>query len=248
MNNVSTYHTDLLPSDTNNFEKLYIAIRKKEQRIYTNEEVALLPDIAPHHIHYSEWQIRKRSSQKLINYLRKKNKPVKIAEIGCGNGWLSAKLADIENATVTGLDINLTELQQAFEIFDHKSNLGFIYGDINDLTSCTFDIIVFAASIQYFPSLIQILIAAKSFLKTAGEIHILDTPFYEKDELEYAIERTKKYYSRLGHPEMSGHYFHHSINELKAFEYELLSEENFIINKLLSIKVPFPWIRIIKNN
>lgn len=47
---------------------------------------------------------------------------------------------------------------------------------------------------------------------------------------------------------MSGHYFHHSINELKAFEYELLSEENFIINKLLSIKVPFPWIRIIKNN
>jgi len=246
MNNEPTYHTDQLPSDTSLFERQYISIRTKEQRIYTNEEVALLPDISPNHIHYTEWQIRKRSSQKLINYLRKKNKPLKIAEIGCGNGWLSAKLSDINNSTVTGLDINLTELKQAFKIFTDKTNLAFIYGDIDDLTSCSFDIIVFAASIQYFSSLQQIVSTSLSLLSPGGEIHILDTPFYKKKELKNAVERTKNYYTGLGHPQMSGYYFHHNMDELNAFEYERLSEENFMINKLLGRKVPFPWIRIIK--
>src|SRR5215213_11952226 len=94
-------------SEPGTFEELYISIRKKEQRIYTNEEVALLPDIYPDHIHYHEWQIRKRSSERLINYLSKKNRPLKILEVGCGNGWLSARMAAVDKWEVTGIDINM---------------------------------------------------------------------------------------------------------------------------------------------
>jgi len=250
MINFSTFDNENivdLPADASNFEEQYISIRKKEKRIYTNEEVALLPDIYHHHIHYNEWQIRKRSSSMLINYLSKKNKPLKILEIGCGNGWMSAKMAEIHNSKVTGLDINLTELKQAFEVFEKKPNLSFIYADIHDkITFFSFDIVVFAASVQYFPSLKEIVTTAFSLLNAGGEIHILDTHFYEDDDVERAIARTKNYYASLGNAEMSDHYFHHTINELKEFEYTILFAGNSIINKLLGKHQPFPWIQIKK--
>jgi ubiquinone/menaquinone biosynthesis C-methylase UbiE len=250
MTNFSTFDKENIVdehADANSFEEQYISIRRKEKRIYTNEEVALLPDIAPHHIHYNEWLIRKRSSNRLINYLNKKNKALKILEIGCGNGWLSSKIAEIKNVKVTGLDINLTELKQAFEVFDQKPNLSFIYADIHDkITFFSFDIIVFAASIQYFPSLKEIITTAFSLLNMDGEIHILDTHFYQDDEIDSAIESTKNYYAALGKPGMADHYFHHTMNELKYFEYTILSNGNSIINKLLGKHQPFPWIRIKK--
>ena len=68
---------------------MYLASRKKENRIYSDEQVVQLPFIEPTHIHYHEWQVRKRSALRLIHYLEKKNKPLSILEIGCGNGWLS---------------------------------------------------------------------------------------------------------------------------------------------------------------
>ncbi|MDB5221366.1 MAG: class SAM-dependent methyltransferase [Chitinophagaceae bacterium] len=252
MIDVSSYNIDktigLLAVDSNAFEEQYIRVRKNEQRIYTNEEVALLPDISPNHIHYAEWKIRKRSCNRLINYLRKKNRPLNILEAGCGNGWLSSKMAEIDNTLVTGLDINITELKQACEIFNHKANLVFIYGDVHDkLTSGSFDTIVFAASIQYFPSIKEILDTAFSLLNTGGEIHILDTFFYKKNEVKNAIERTKNYYTALGHNDMADYYFHHTVDELKAFDYQILSPKNSIINKLSGKTTPFPWIRITGN-
>ena len=51
----------IVPGD---FEKLYIRLRQKEGRIYTDEEVAHLPSIPQHHPHYKEWQIREESSEK----------------------------------------------------------------------------------------------------------------------------------------------------------------------------------------
>src|SRR5256885_16517519 len=96
-----------------NFEESYIALRRKENRIYSDKEVAQLPDIDIQHQHFKEWMIRKASAKKLINFFKKKKQPLKILEIGCGNGWLSNQLSGIENSDVTGLDINMEELQQA---------------------------------------------------------------------------------------------------------------------------------------
>ena len=54
------------------FETLYIELREKEGRIYSDEQVALLPNISDTHAHYNEWVIRKDSSQKLLRWLKKK--------------------------------------------------------------------------------------------------------------------------------------------------------------------------------
>lgn len=248
MKSVSSYTLNgiIEPRVIKEFEKHYISIRSKESRIYTNDEIAVLPWISPRHIHYKEWLVRKRSAERLVTYIKMKNKPLKIAEVGCGNGWLSAKLATINNTQVTGIDINHTELKQASEVFD-KPNLRFVYGDIQDSSiPGDFDIVVFAASIQYFPSLKEIVTSSFSLLNNEGEIHILDTPFYKKNEAVNAIARTKSYYTSAGIPEMAGYYFHHQVTDLENFKYSILSSGKGLFNKFLRINDPFPWIRIIK--
>src|SRR5688572_8022793 len=89
-----------------NFEELYISLRNTERRIYTDDEVAQLPDIPDNHIYTQEWKIRKLSCQRLIHYLQKKNKPLRFLEVGCGNGWLAHRLSTIKNSVVKGIDIN----------------------------------------------------------------------------------------------------------------------------------------------
>ena len=94
------------PSASEAFEQMYIAVRDKEGRLYTDAQVAHLPDIDADHRYYKEWKTRKFAAVQLITFLEKQKRPLKILEIGCGNGWLSAKLANLPQARVTGIDAN----------------------------------------------------------------------------------------------------------------------------------------------
>lgn len=239
----------LLPADKivgNDFEQQYIRLRQQEGRLYSDEEVAMLPEVLETNRHKQEWRLRKKSAERLINYLRKKNKPLKILEVGCGNGWLSHQLSKVDNTTVVGLDINFTELQQATRVFEAQPNLSFFYGSLQSpvLHTTQFDIIVFAASLQYFPSLTEIINTALLHLKRDGELHILDTPFYTNDEVSFARQRSQSYFNDIGFPEMIHYYFHHSLKSLKAYHYECLYNPHSITNKFYKNKSPFYWIRI----
>jgi 2-polyprenyl-3-methyl-5-hydroxy-6-metoxy-1,4-benzoquinol methylase len=228
------------------FERQYHNVRLTEQRIYSNEEIAMLPEISPSHIHYAEWNIRKKSCDRLVQFLTKKNKKLNILEAGCGNGWLAAKMAAIKNANVTGIDINRIELMQAVTAFEKRDNLHFSYGDIrtSGLTQHSFDVIVFASSIQYFSSLENIINAALLLLNEDGEINIIDTPFYSDYEVANASKRTEEYYASLGFREMSEYYFHHSIKELRQFNYKVLYNPSAIIGRWKKKQFPFHWIII----
>jgi ubiquinone/menaquinone biosynthesis C-methylase UbiE len=230
------------------FEKKYITTRGLENRLYTDEELEKLPTIDDDHTHYKEWQIRKRSSQRLVRHLSARKRSLDILEIGCGNGWLSHRLAGIPGTQVTGVDINFTELQQAARVFSDDPNLVFIQGDIRSgiLSDRLFDCIVFAASIQYFPSLKKIVHFSLSFLKPGGEIHIADTHFYRPQEIETARRRTIAYYASLGYPEMADFYFHHSRTDLRSFHHKIVYDPHSFGSRLLRRKDPFPWIRITK--
>jgi SAM-dependent methyltransferase len=228
-----------------NFEKLYLDSREKENRIYTNEQVALLPTIEPSHVHSNEWQIRKRSAARLISYLRKKNKPVVVLEVGCGNGWLSGMIASLENSKITGIDVNTVELNQAKKVFSGRENLCFEEGDLQMMDpGSKFDFIIFAASIQYFSFFDETIKLALSHLNQAGEIHILDSHFYRLKDLEPARRRSNLYYKSIGQEEMTEFYFHHSWDSLNGFHHKVLYDPSELKNKLLFRKDPFPWIRI----
>lgn len=228
------------------FEKLYTQLREREGRIYTDNEVVNLPEITVTHPHYKEWLIRKESSQKLINLLKKTNQPLDILEIGCGNGWLCHRLAEIPESKVIGTDINFTEVQQAARVFYYKPNLHFIYGhagsDVFD--DSQFDVIIFAASIQYFASFGKTIKNALRLLKRKGNIHIIDSPFYTLAKLADARQRSHLYYEEAGFPEMANQYFHHSLEELQVYNYSIHYDPNSLFNKFLRHKNPLHWISI----
>ena len=234
--------------DINAFQELYVALRLKEGRIYSEEEIAELPVLPASHSHYKEWLIRTRSCNKLLRYIKRHGHICNILEVGCGNGWLSAQLSSISKARVTGIDINTVELEQARKVFRNINNLTFIEGDLRSgiLADEKFDLIVFAASVQYFQSLNQILKVAMSYVTLQGEIHIIDSHLYQQHEIVLARQRSKKYFTEIGFPEMAHLYFHHGIHELESLQFSILYNPNSWINKLAFQRNPFPWI-VIKN-
>jgi len=242
MTRVEMQDSKLAPTE---FEQQYLSLRNREGRLLPDDAVRLLPLIAKGHPLENEWKIRKFSSEKLANYFAQKKRPLKILEVGCGNGWLSHRLSSIKNASVVGLDINNAELEQAKRVFQNQ-NLQFVFGDIRfDFPAEKFDLILFAASIQYFPSLGEIINASFNHLWAGGEIHILDTHFYETTELAEARKRSKQYFDEQGFPAMDGFYFHHLKEGLEPYSFSLLFDPNSIKNKILK-QSPFPWIRIKK--
>jgi ubiquinone/menaquinone biosynthesis C-methylase UbiE len=230
------------------FQDLYIALRETENRLYSDEELARLPEVDPKHMYYDEWLIRKSSFERFRKYLEHKKCDLNILEVGCGNGWLSHALSGIRRSQVTGIDINSIELEQARRVFFGKANLSFILGDLRSagLTPLSIDIIVFAASIQYFENLDEILTAAFKLLKHYGEVHIIDTKFYKPAEVIKAKERSAVYFHSLGFEEMSYSYFHHSMNKLDGYNYQVMYDPNHLFNLILKRKDPFHWIMIKK--
>ena len=236
--------TEELTHNTIDFAQQYFLLRKSEGRIYSDKEVAGLPEIDNGHRHYYEWQIRKSSSDRLVKYLAKKQKALEILEIGCGNGWLSAKLSTIPLSRVAGIDINDDELNQAKRVFNKIENLEFFNCSLLDemFGGRRFDIIVFAASVQYFASLEKVLNESIKRLKHGGEIHIIDSPLYKQVETSAARMRSNEYYKSIGFPEMSDQYFHHSLEYLKLFNHDILYDPNSFINKLRKNRNPFHWV------
>ena len=228
------------------FEKKYIVIRSLENRLCTDEELIKLPEIPAEHPHYREWQIRKRSAYRLLRYLNGRKKAQEILEVGCGNGWLTHHFAEIPGSKVTGVDINFTELQQAARVFSNDPNLRFIHGDIRSgiLQDRQFDSIVFAATIEYFPSLKKIVHFTLSNLKPGGEIHIIDSPFYRPDQIERAKRQSQAYFASFGYPEMADYYYNHSIEDLRSFHHNQLHNPHSVRSRFLRVNNPYPWIRI----
>lgn len=226
---------------------LYLRVREKEGRLYPDDVVSRLPEFPGDQTYSVEWRIRAESCARLTHYLAGLKRPLSILDLGCGNGWLSSHLSNLPQSRVCGLDRLSSELEQAARVFP-KKNLTFISTDIFSAPFIpeSFDVIVLASVIQYFPDLESIILALKPLLKPRGEIHLLDSPLYPTDELLAARQRTQEYYASLGFPEMSDYYFHHSVTALEGFSPHWLYHPNQLAARIKHIlgqsPSPFPWI------
>jgi SAM-dependent methyltransferase len=231
------------------FEDTYIALRRKEGRIFSDSEVAMLPSVHRAHPLKDEWAIRKSSARKLFHYIKSKAEAKLILEVGCGNGWLSNMLSEISSDSVIGIDINGVELQQASRVFHSKHNLAFVAGNIFDISfPVKFDAIVLASSLQYFKDLNQLITLLLTTLSDRGEIHIIDTPIYDDNKVQWAKDRSAKYFA-VQESNMTQHYFHHSWNEINKFNYQIASNPQSLRSKLMRwifTGSPFPWLIIKK--
>lgn len=232
--------------DDEHFTHLYIGLRLKEGRIYNNREVAALPVVPSSHRYYKEWKIRSDSCNRLLHYIKTHGHICNILDVGCGNGWLTAKLSGVATESVTGIDINSIEIQQARKVFKKIPNLIFKDGDIRSgiLRDKKFDLIVFAATVEYFHSLKEIINIALNHLTLQGEIHIIDSHFYKSSQVETAKQSSKKYFTEIGFPEMDDYYFHHKLVDLTPFSFYILNNPDSWLYKLRSQRNPFYWIMI----
>lgn len=230
-----------------NFEKHYLDLRKLEKRVLSDELVLQLPKINNDN-HQREWKLRAKSCQRFINYLSKHEGLTNILEVGCGNGWFTHQMNLHTTAQIYGVEVNTLELEQAKRLFENK-NTHFLEFNLSQST-WTGPIpnwIVFNASIQYFPDLTDILERCLKIIPTGGEIHIIDSPFYSKANVQSAKTRSEIYFREMNVPEMREFYYHHLIEELTTFKPTYLYKPSkFPINRLRKDS-PFAWMRIRKD-
>ncbi len=228
------------------FEALYSTVRQKEGRVFTDEEVANLPEVHHRHPHRKEWAIRRASAGKLVRYL-KSRRPYRVVEIGCGNGWLINSISKSFQVECLGIDTCLGELSQAVRVFGDTDRLTFSKADVlsDSLANLRAEQIILAATIQYFPDLKKLLSSVLGLLQPSGELHIVDSPLYSDGYLEPARQHSAQYFSSIGHPTMSNYYFHHAWTALKTFDFELkYSPHAWLLKTVGRMKPlsPFPWI------
>jgi SAM-dependent methyltransferase len=232
------------------FESNYIDLRQNEGRLYDDNTVSNLPQVVAEHPLKKEWIIRKRSSERLIRYL--KSRPdCNVVELGCGNGWLANFMSQSLSFHFFGLDINTTELKQGARLFGNNPKISFLCADIfsSHLRDSSADVFVLAGAVQYFPDLQKLLIQLLQLLKPGGEIHIIDSPFYTNKEAIQARKRSDIYFQKRNHPEMGANYFHHTWESFGSIEYKILYNPSKIIRVIIRVvrkDSPFPWIIIRK--
>ncbi len=232
------------------FIKSYLELRQNEGRLYTDKLVLTLPEIPSSLSASMEWMIRKRSTDRLIKKLETRML-AKIAEIGSGNGWLVNYMSKALPFDFCGIDINDVELKQAARLFGGNEKMSFVCGDIfsQSFTGFSADVFVLAGAIQYFSDPKALLQRLLSLLRPKGEIHILDSPFYNEKDLGAAARRGRKHFEKIGHSIMQNYYFYHSWESIQPVQYELLYDPSSIVEKLKRFVItdsPFPWIRITK--
>jgi len=232
------------------FENVYLKVREKENRIYSDAELLLLPFASSSNPHKNEWDLRAKSFLRFQEYLKTKKQNLNLLDLGCGNGWFCGQLSQSFNHHFYCADVNLVELKQGRKIFNSEQ-IKFVYADIFNvgIPQASFDMITVNAAVQYFPDLRRLLDRLIKLINANGEIHIIDSPFYSNNEVINAKNRTMAYYSSIGFPEMADNYYHHIWNELSEFKFEFLHQPDSFSSKIkrlfLKADSPFPWIKVI---
>lgn len=197
------------------FEQIYGALRKSEGRLLSDAQVRQLPDGSDLPF-ASEWHVRRNSTDRLLEALHRHTAEGRILEVGCGNGWLSARMRSAGHQVI-GIDPFTAELEQAARVFRDGSLFARASPFTAALPKGHFDAVVFAASIQYFADARSVLLRALDLVRPGGQVHVLDTVLYDgPGAAERAVARSNDHFTRTGHPAMIGRYHAHQRSTLLA--------------------------------
>jgi SAM-dependent methyltransferase len=226
------------------FEEVYIRLRTKEQRVHDDAFVKQLPVVSATHPHAKEWLMRKKTQERFCRFLASKNRP-SILDIGCGNGWFTAKMAPFASE-ILGIDVGTEELEQAARCFGTENVKFACCNDLGLLLEAQFDLITFNASVQYFEPTNAFWESLFRLLKPGGEIHLLDSPIYVPTDKNAAKERSVNYFDQQQEPAAQSYYYHLTWNDLPANHQVRYRSPNRIL-RLFKTDSPFPWVVILKN-
>ncbi|HEY4332851.1 MAG TPA: class I SAM-dependent methyltransferase [Ilumatobacteraceae bacterium] len=241
----------LPPSD---FVPAYLRAREREGRLLADELVRDLPLLPAADPLADEWHRRADSARRIVSHLANMPQPLpqslRVLDLGCGNGWLSARMAALAHVNVIGIDINTTELEQARRVFAARPRLAFESGDLEGRgwPARAPDVVVLASSLQYVADPAGLFARLLAAYPTTG-VHVLDTPIYSGAEIEAARERSREHYERIGVPQMIGYYHHHDWDIFAGFPHRVLFDPAAPHNRVARVVLrrrttPFPWIEV----
>ena len=228
------------------FENAYLQVRQKEGRVLDVEQIRNLPYVKGKDEEL--WILRRKNISRFIKYLQKKEAQLKILEVGCGNGFFSHLISQ-QGHQVTGIDVNLPELEMAAAAFGHNTIKWMCVDIINEKPfDKEFDLVVFCAAFQYFEFPDKVINKCLEIIKPGGEIHIIDSPFYRHANINKARQSSRRYFEKQGVSSMHAYFFHHPLSSLKRFNAELMYRPSWLkIKLLMQTDSPLPWIRIRSN-
>lgn len=226
---------------------LYLKVRAQEYWIYPDALLPLLPRVPAQHPHAHLWTWRRRGLARLLSFLKSqfRDQSFNVLDVGCGNGWMSHYLSkNLPQAHILGVDVNLTELEQAVRVFQ-RPNLQYAFADLEAdvLPEQQFDLVLFAGAFQYFQAAEKVLQAAQRVLKPGGLVHIIDTNFYKNERAQAKAQAgTRSYYTQLNVPEMAAFYHHFLKKDIPGVD-RLDTLKGRFLQKIGYLS-PFPWMEI----
>lgn len=219
--------------------------RKKDNRIWSDEEVREFPHTFFYNLHQKEWEIKTQMAKAIQNYLFHEAKSVySILDVGCGCGWLGNILSNFTKGSILGLDQDAGQIEQATRIFA-KENLAFRTGDFYQtrLRKNSFDYIILIDAHQWLGSVEEITARATSLLTPGGELHILSSSLPAKRTIPKQQEAFTQYCADKLMPSVP-QYFHWSSKEdFLANGFEELNTPS-LLSKLFRKQKAGTWMRL----
>jgi len=196
-------------SPESRFRSAYGAHRAAEGRDLDPASMRQLPYLSVGPL-ARQWAVRARTFDTFVTGIlrpmaRRLRRPLRVLDLGAGNGWLSWRVAldghegvavDIRDDRVDGLGAAAAYLESAKGRF-HRVVASF---ESLPIVGGGFDAVVFNASLHYALDLATTLREARRVAQTGGRIVILDSAFYARaaDGERMLVEKRRDAAARFG--------------------------------------------------
>jgi SAM-dependent methyltransferase len=183
------------------FGSEYARHREAEGRAYSGEDLLNLPYLRSGPL-ARQWSVRARSFDAFVRHLLRPHaarigRPLKLLDLGAGNGWLSYRVA-LEGHQAVALDIRddgvdgLGAAAPFLKLVPGMMRRVTASFDAIPLDSASLDIAVFNASFHYATDARRALEEAARTVRPDGRLAILDTAFYRREADGAAMVAEKK--------------------------------------------------------
>ena len=177
------------PSARRMFLQQYAAIRHAERRGANSPEwYRALPYRDLCDVNPAQWEIRARSYRYFERTLlpkieREAKRPLKILDLGAGNGWMSYRLS-LRGHHAVALDIFADPLDGLGAMRNYPLPISAVVAEFDCLpfAPLSFDIAIFNSSLHYSADYLRTINELRRCLQPAGRFFVIDSPVYRYAE------------------------------------------------------------------